>query len=340
MASFSKPSSGPALGTVPPEDYVTAWQARIEDELKGLVSEEEPAALYDPVRYVLAGKGKRVRPLLVLLTCAGFEGDPEDAVPAALSVEAFHAFTLVHDDIMDHSAQRRGRATIHTRWDESSAILAGDYLMALAYRLLTRNTWERPDAALEAYHTMVVRLCEGQALDKDFEERRDVRMSDYMRMIDCKTGALLAASFKLGGLAAGATDEAVATLAQIGTRAGRAFQIQDDLLDLTADDHEWGKPIGADLMEAKKTYLLLRALEKMEGNERAWFTNIVEGKGLRGEDIPEARRRFRDAGVLRDAQSAVHRLIEEAFQLLDTLDLGESSEPLIWLLRRTEKRVH
>ncbi len=320
--------------------YVDAWRRRIDDELRGLAPVDEPGALYEPVRFVLEGRGKRLRPLIVLLACEAFDKTPEAALPAALAVETFHAFTLVHDDIMDRASTRRGRAAVHAKWDESTAILTGDYLMALSYRLLSDVDEEYLSRALYIYHEMVARLCEGQALDKAFETRPGVTLADYLRMIDRKTGALLKAAFQLGALVGGASVERIDAFGSAGADIGRAFQIQDDLLDLTADDDRWGKQTGTDLMEGKKTYLLLRALEKAPDEQREWFRQIVLRNGLREDEIGEAGDRMKRLGVLDDARAASHDLMQAAYLRLEDLELGGGADALFWLLDLARRRVH
>ncbi|GAB5535657.1 MAG: polyprenyl synthetase family protein [Rubricoccaceae bacterium] len=291
-----------------PETAVVA--AAVEEIHNGLASLElpsEPATLYDPVRYILASGGKRIRPVLVLLTAEAFGGKEarQRALPAALACEVFHNFTLVHDDIMDHAATRRGRPTVHRTWDEATAILSGDVMMGLAYELLSQAGTDDLAALMRPFHTMVRRLCEGQALDLDFETRDAVSVEDYLHMIDGKTGALLELTLDLGALLGGAEAPARQALQRAGHALGRAFQIQDDLLDLTADSAAWGKTIGGDLMEGKKTYLLLRALERAEGEEQAWFARALDG--LPPSDISDARARMEALGVLAEATEEVRR---------------------------------
>lgn len=291
--------------------------AEIEDGLAGLELPSAPATLYDPVRYILSSGGKRIRPVLVLLTAEAFGGlaARQRALPAALACEVFHNFTLVHDDIMDHASTRRGRPTVHTTWTEATAILSGDVMMGLAYELLTRVP--TPDLAglMQPFHRMVRRLCEGQALDLDFETREDVSVEDYLHMIDGKTGALLELTLDLGAVIGGADPPARDALRTAGHALGRAFQIQDDLLDLTAASADWGKVIGGDLMEGKRTYLLLRALERADGEARGWFERALIG--LDASEIGEARTRMERLGVLEDAASEVERYTEVGLGGLD-----------------------
>ena len=298
-----------------PGPVVEAALADIADGLATLNVPERPESLYDPVRYILSSGGKRIRPLLVLLTAEAFGGPParSAALPAALAVEVFHNFTLVHDDIMDHAATRRGRATVHTRWSEPVAILSGDVMMGLSYDLLTRAAADAGEL-LAPYHTMVRRLCEGQALDLAFETRDAVSVEDYLAMIDGKTGALLELALDVGALVGGASEANRASLRTAGHALGRAFQIQDDLLDLTASSPGWGKTIGGDLIEGKKTYLLLRALERAEGAQRAWFERALGG--LDAAAVPEARDRMERLGVIAEASDAVDLYTREGADAL------------------------
>lgn len=326
------------------EQVFSAWA-----EGRSAVSVQIPAtpeAMYDPVRHVLASGGKRLRPVLLLLAARIFGGDEADALPAALAVEVFHNFTLVHDDIMDSADERRGRPSVHAKWDESAAILCGDYLLGLSYDLLARARpragaphW-RPEAAIGRFRDMLGLLCEGQTLDKAFERRTDVSVEEYLGMIDRKTGALLQTSLETGGMLGGADEAQRAHLRAIGRHAGRAFQIRDDLLDLVADDVRWGKKKGGDLIEGKRTWILLRALERTRGAERRWFERIIAGSGLAADEVGEACERMRAAGVIAEAEAAVRRHTEEALRAARRLPDVASSATLRGLLRRMQERMH
>jgi geranylgeranyl diphosphate synthase type II len=323
-------------------EHVRRLTEQVDRALADLDLPAEPASLYEPIRYVLDGGGKRLRPALLLLAAEVFDVPTEDALPAALAVEVFHNFTLVHDDIMDHAAERRGRPTVHLVWDESTAILAGDLLMGMAYDLLAQTPTDRLAEMMRVFHRMVQRLCEGQALDEQFEDEDDVTVERYLDMIDRKTGALLEAVLVLGGLVGGADDEARAHLAKAGHAFGRAFQIQDDLLDLTADDDGWGKTIGGDLMEGKKTFLLLRALERAEAEgsvDHAWFRRIVTESGLDEGEIGEARRRMDALGVLGEARREVLRYYDVGERALRHLPEGPGRDGLLWIAGRMAQRV-
>ncbi len=326
--------------TVDSDEVLARIKKVVDEQLGGLVVGLNPPRLYDAARYVLAGGGKRLRPALVVLSAEIFDVGIERALPAALSVETFHNFTLVHDDIMDDADERRGRPTVHRKWDMNTAILVGDYLLSLSYRLLSESEEGRLREMLQTYHAMVAHLCEGQMLDADFETRTSVDVSGYFEMVDRKTGALLAACMEMGGILGGAEADARGVLAEAGLYLGRAFQVRDDLLDVTADDDRWGKTIGGDLVQGKRTYLLLRALEILDGDERDWFQKIITNGGLPKDKIEEARRRMTAAGVTRDAAERVREFTEHARGLLTALPQGRSRGVLDAVFARMQTRLH
>ena len=306
----------------------------------GVTDRVEPVRLYGPSGYILAGKGKRFRPQLVLCASDLFEGDRSVAIQAAVAVEVFHIFTLVHDDIMDNSPTRRGRDTIHVKWDEPTAILTGDFLLGRAMELLLAYPDDRLREAISVFTDMVRKLCEGQIRDMSFEERDDVELDEYLEMIDQKTSALLECSLILGGLSGSASSAQLETLREIGHHLGRAFQIQDDLLDLTADSESWGKPVGGDLMAAKKTWLLLQALAAPDGPDREWFASLVARGGAEVAEIPEARKRMERLGVIESARSAVIFHSTEAQHRIDTLPEGLGRASLSALNLKMQQRLH
>ena len=305
-----------------------------------MVDRAEPARLYDPTRYILEGRGKRFRPQLVLSSADLFGGNREVALKAAVAVEIFHIFTLVHDDIMDQSPTRRGRDTIHIRWDEPTAILTGDYLLGRTMEELLAFPDHRLRDAMMVFTDTVRQLCEGQIRDMAFEDRQDVTLAEYLQMIDQKTSALLECSLVLGGLSGKASTDDLRTLKEIGHHLGRAFQIQDDLLDLIASSDSWGKPVGGDLMAAKKTWLLLHALESQPGPDRTWFEMLVRNGGATEAEIPEARRRMEALGVLESARSAVLFHSDSAASRIASLPNGIGRDALDALTKKMQVRLH
>lgn len=315
-------------------------KAEIDKALTRLVTSTQPPELYDPVRYVLSGGGKRLRPALVLLTAQAFGASRSAAMPAALAVEVFHNFTLVHDDIMDNAPERRGRATVQTKWDDGTAILTGDYLLSLSYSLIAQCPADALPRLLTVYHEMVSRLCEGQVLDAVFENRETVSTDEYLQMIDFKTGALLSACMRLGGVIGDADAAAMERLGSIGIDIGRAFQIKDDLLDLVADDHRWGKKRGGDLIQAKKTFLLTRAMESDDSEVRNWFARVAAGDGLADDELDEAEGRLRSAGIISHAISTVEAFSDAAASNIMALPQNEFTSALQRLVQMLRDRLH
>ncbi|NNF03602.1 MAG: polyprenyl synthetase family protein [Rhodothermales bacterium] len=333
-----------------PAAFIDRVRTDVDSALERLEQRTDPEALYDPVRYVLSGGGKRFRPLLVHCAADMFDGDRRLALAAALGVEVFHCFTLVHDDIMDGAKQRRGRPTVHVKWDEATAILCGDYLHGLSTELLS----EFPDGRLRTVlhlHSVAVReLCEGQVRDMEFESRPEVSLDDYLEMIDLKTAALFRLSLKLGALSGTPTPDDLDLLDRIGGHLGRAFQIQDDLLDLTAEAGSWGKAVGGDLVAGKKTWVSIAAASRAESAasdahdlpiDPARFARALKTPGSFSlEDVPSARDMMDRLGVLNDARSSVIFHSDEARKLLDQLPECVGREVLGDLTHRMQQRYH
>lgn len=309
--------------------------------LRTLVDDaRQPDVLYAPIRYVLHGQGKRVRPILVQLVAQAYGTAPNISEPVALAAEVFHTFTLVHDDIMDQADTRRGRPTVHVKWDEPTAILVGDWLMGCTTRLL-REANAPTEALLDVYHPTMDALCEGQALDTDFETRDAVTVDDYMRMIDGKTGALLAACMAWGGVVGGASASDQAQLHDAGMAVGRAFQIQDDLLDVIADHDDWGKAIGGDLQVGKKTFVTLTALERATGDTERWLRRtLFENGGCPPDEIEAVQTTMRDLGVFDAARDAVAHHTQIAHNRLDALPERPARTALVDLLNQLQGRSY
>ncbi len=318
--------------------YVKELAAYVSVHLKELAGERSPAQLYDPVRYVLQSGGKRLRPVLLLMTAEAFGGSRERALPLALAVELVHNFSLVHDDIMDHAVSRRGQPTVHAAWSPETALLCGDVLLGMAAEQVALVEAGELRAHTLWFSRTIGALCEGQTLDKHFEEASGVTTADYLDMIDLKTGALITASLVMGSIAGGATQESECSLSAAGRAMGRAFQIQDDLLDLTSNDPRWGKVIGSDLMEGKKTFLLLEAQSRAMGAEQAFFGSLRQGAGLHKDQIAEARDHMAALGVLDAAREAIASYTAQAMQHLQ--DLAANTVALQSLVRQMAVRMH
>lgn len=312
----------------------------IEKYLRTYIRERKPHMLYDPAQYVLAAGGKRIRPVLVLLACEAVGGNADDALHAAAGIEILHNFTLVHDDIMDHAASRRGRRTIHKKWDENIAILTGDVLLALAYRALLQTKSPRIQEVTKIFTEGVITICEGQTYDKEFETRHRVHVNEYLMMIEKKTGKLVSTSTQIGALLGNASVPAMEAMKHYGEHVGRAFQIQDDLLDIIADEKEFGKTIGGDLMEGKKTFLLLEALRLAKGTEKTMLQRIFTQGGISKKHIAAYRNIYESTGAMDSARRRISEDIEQAKKELTVLPDTPVRETLFWLTDKLLKRTY
>ena len=232
--------------------------------LNSKIKEQEPKNLYDPINYILQLGGKRLRPVLTLMATAIFESDYKKALDAALAVEVFHNFSLVHDDIMDDAPLRRGQDTVHEKWDVNTGILSGDAMLINAYQLFENYEGETFRELAKLFSKTAIEVCEGQQYDVDFETRDDVRLPEYLKMIEYKTAVLVGAALKMGAIVAETTKTNCDRIYEFGRDLGIAFQLQDDYLDAFGDPKTFGKQVGGDIIENKKTFLYLTALEKLD----------------------------------------------------------------------------
>lgn len=246
---------------------IEQMKAAVEQELIALDLQGHPQELYQPIRYILDLGGKRLRPLLVLLSYNLFKDDPLSIVKVANLTEVFHNFTLMHDDIMDEAPLRRGQQTVHEKWDTNIGILSGDIMMVKAYQLLEQLSSEKLAAALKAFNRCAAEVCEGQQVDMNFETRSQVSEEEYLEMIRQKTAVLLGFSMELGALLANASQAQQQAAYLFGLNIGLGFQLKDDLLDVYGDQHKFGKQVGGDIVANKKTYLLIRALQQARGQQ-------------------------------------------------------------------------
>lgn len=314
----------------------------IEKSLSELgYAEQEPRALFEPIGYTLSLGGKRVRPLLCLLACRLYSDNIATALPIARALEVFHNFTLLHDDLMDKSPIRRGQPTVYRKWNDNTAILSGDAMSIEAYRSL--EGIENPQLlfkVLPFFNKMAIEICNGQQYDMDFEEREHVSVAEYIEMIRLKTAVLLGAALRLGALAAGAYDSDAQILDEVGQALGLAFQIQDDYLDVYGDEKTFGKPIGGDIMNGKKTLMLLYTQAKLEREDRAELDRLMQlGQEHKEERISGVRRLYDKAGTPIYAQHEIERLTQEALTKLRGLGLKqERLEPLYQLFDKLTTR--
>ncbi len=310
----------------------------VDRQLTSCVQKREPRSLYEPVKYVLSGGGKRIRPLLVILACEAVGGNIAQALHAAVAIEILHNFTLVHDDIMDNASSRRGRATVHTRWDDNIAILVGDELVALAYRELLKTRSPFIPRVADIFTEGVVEVCEGQTFDKEFESREDVTLDEYLLMIGKKTGTMVSVASQIGAVIGGGTEREIRALTAYGTNIGRAFQIQDDLLDIIADEKEFGKTIGGDIVEGKKTYLLIQAYARARGSDKKMLRSIITHGGTSKRNILAVRSIYERCGVIDMAKKTVSQNIQRASLKLAHLKRSDAREMLAWFSEMLRNR--
>jgi geranylgeranyl diphosphate synthase, type II len=315
-------------------------RALVDSRLTALLRRHIPGHLAEGCRYVVMAGGKRVRPTLVLLSCEAVGGSIHDALDAAVATELMHDFTLVHDDIMDHAHARRGRPTVHTKWNINYALLVGDVLLGLAYRSLRHTKTKRLHPLIDLFTSALIDVCDGQALDLEFEHERHVSPKDYFRMIEKKTARLISMSTALGGIIGRGTRRQVEGLHRFGHHLGRAFQIQDDLLDVVADRKRFGKPIGGDIVEGKKTFLLLRSLEVAEKEEKKFLLHLLAGdRRVRARAVPRVAAFYKRSGVLDMAHEQITRDTHQAISALSVLPHNRGTEMLRWFSEMLLKRV-
>ena len=311
-----------------------------ESALDQLQTPEEPELLYAPIIYSMSGGGKRLRPVLLLLTVDAFGGSVEEAVPAALAVEVFHNFTLLHDDVMDKADVRRGRPTVHVKWNENTAILSGDQMLIEAYKLLSGVPADKLPKVLQLFNKMATEICEGQQYDVDFESQEHVTIDEYLKMIRLKTSVLLANALQTGAYIAGADEQAQEALYQFGINIGLAFQIQDDILDVWGDPKTFGKAVGGDISCNKKTFVYLEA--KRQGGERRegerleeWYSQVLEDNT---EKIAAVKEIFEHLGVRPLCELVVDDYTNKALELLNTLPQNAATEQLRQLANKLTTR--
>ena len=310
-------------------------EKHIESTLKEMFANlkftQEPAGLYDPLRYMIEIGGKRIRPRLCLTAYALYKDSfSEEILSPAAAIEVFHSFTLIHDDIMDKADVRRGVPTVFRKWDENTAILSGDVMSIESYRMIAKAPAAALPAVLELFSTTAAQVCEGQQYDMDFEDLPRVPMEDYLKMIGLKTAVLIACSAKMGGLIAGASAEEADLLYKFGYDLGLAFQIADDWLDTYGDPAVFGKAIGGDIVNNKKSWLLTRALEKA-GTERlsGALAMPVSTDEEKEKKIAAVKTIYEDLGIEQEAQKEIMRFHNQAMGYVEKLNLGKIKSEML-----------
>lgn len=315
-----------------------AYKKVVDERLKQALIEEKPVGLYEPIRYILLAGGKRIRPIILLLSCESLGGDYKDAINAALAVEIFHNFTLVHDDIMDNADLRRGLLTIHKRWGINTAILSGDAMFAIAYKFLSSIKSARIDEIFNSFTQAAIEVCEGQALDLELETSFDVSIDDYIKMISKKTASLIKNSARIGALIANGSNEQILALENYGFNLGLAFQFMDDLLDVVASSDEFGKSIGGDIVNGKRTFLLLTAMGKVKGKDKEIIEKVFVKKNLDPSIVHEVKEIYIRYGIVDEAQEMVRFYTNLAINSLEPIPESDSRSMLIWLANKLCER--
>lgn len=311
---------------------------RIDKMLTSSLKKRKPKSLYEPASYILQSSGKRLRPLLVLLSAKAAGGKFKDVYNAAVAVEIMHNFTLVHDDIMDNADLRRGNQTLHKKYDLNTAILAGDSLLSIAYEFLLKDCNGNTKAAVSTFTQGLVEVCEGQSMDTEFETRNNVRLKEYITMITKKTAAMAKMCCELGAILVDGKKSDIKALSNYGLNLGIAFQIQDDLLDLIGEVDKFGKTVGGDLIVGKKTFLFIKAFEKAEGQDKNDLQRLIDNKGINPEEVSYFRNIFEKLGVLEDARNEIRKYTNRALSSVDMISKKSETGIFHWLADSLIKR--
>lgn len=323
------------------KELQTLIATEIQKEISKL-ERAEPNNLYQPIGYALGMGGKRLRPVMVLLACNLFGDDVEDALPAAMAIEVFHNFTLLHDDIMDRAEMRRNLPSVYKKYNENIAILSGDAMSIMAYNYLLESKSGNRAEMFSLFTQTALQVCEGQQLDMDFEKRTDVSIPEYIRMITLKTAVLLACSLKMGALAANASPQAAELLYEFGINLGIAFQLQDDLLDVFADQEKFGKKIGGDIVSNKKTFLLLKALEMSDAPEKKVILEWIEKAAFDPQEkIKVIKSIYKKLDINKLTKDSINGYYQQAMAVWEKLEVeNETKSGLLSLAQQIMNRDH
>ena len=308
---------------------VSQYREVFVDYLKRFQADKEPLKLYEPVSYILTLKGKRLRPILTLMTADIFCDNYKPALDAALAMETFHNFSLVHDDIMDSADLRRGNKTVHTKWNISTGILSGDVMLIQAYQLFENYESKVFVELAKLFSKTAIEVCEGQQYDVNFETRDDVKGEDYLKMITQKTAVLLGASMKMGAIIAQANKQEQNKIYDFGKYLGIAFQLQDDYLDAFGDESKFGKKIGGDILENKKTYLYLKAIEFLPEGKKNQLLRLYSNDNNSQDKIDQSKILFKESGSVDFTINEIKKYTNSAFQILDSLDISNEKKELL-----------
>ena len=297
---------------------------KVNEALDNLVYDREPASLYDPIRYVLSIGGKRVRPVLTLLSYNLYKDTPLSIMSQALGLETYHNFTLLHDDLMDHADMRRGHETVHKKWDANRAILSGDTMLLQAFERVEDCDPAKLPAVFKVFIQTTLEIGEGQQLDVEFENRNDVTEDEYIEMIRLKTSVLLACACKVGAIMAGAPAEDIENMYKFGEKLGLAFQLQDDLLDVYGDPAVFGKNIGGDITSNKKTYMLINAVNRATPQQRDELTKWIEAKEFdRNEKVAAVTELYNEIGIRKLCEQKIEQYYQESLVYLAKVNVSD-----------------
>lgn len=309
---------------------ISQYRESFLEYLETTVTLKEPVNLYEPISYILNLGGKRLRPVLVLMSTEIFDSSYKKALSASLAIEVFHNFSLIHDDIMDDAPLRRGKETVHERWDVNTGILSGDAMLIYSYQLLENYDGHIFKELLQLFNSTAMRVCEGQQYDVDFATQDDVEIEDYLKMIEYKTAVLVAAALQMGAIIAETTAENKQTIYEFGRLLGIAFQLQDDYLDAFGDPETFGKQVGGDIIENKKTFLYLTALQMAEPPEarqleHLYSINPIEASGK----IEAVKQIFENSGASLRTREEIKKYTNKAFESLEALDIPDDRKTLL-----------
>ena len=312
----------------------------INQYLSKLSYDRKPASLYEPIKYVLDLGGKRIRPILMLLSYNLYKDNPQEILSSACALETYHNYTLLHDDLMDEAPLRRGQQTVHMKWNANQAILSGDSMLVLAYERLAKCDTKHLEAVLSLFTETALQIGEGQQYDMEFEMRNDVAVEEYIEMIRLKTSVLLACATKMGAILADATQEDAENLYKCGEQIGLAFQLQDDYLDVYGDAKVFGKKIGGDIVSNKKTYMLITAFNQANTGQRAELENWINKKDFNTEEkIVAITRLYNEIGIDNLAKEKMNFYYEQGKNFLDAVKLpDERKEALAEYAAKMMKR--
>jgi len=300
-------------------------QNLISTEVNKMSYPEHPGQLYEPISYILSLGGKRMRPALLLMACELFGGDVNKAIPPALAIEVFHNFTLMHDDIMDKAPLRRGKTTVHEKWNQNVAILSGDVMLIEGYKLMMQVENHLLRQVLDIFNETAVGVCEGQQIDMEFETQQNVRIDEYINMIRLKTAVVLGGALKIGALIGSASQKDADLLSNFGIQLGIAFQLQDDILDVYGDPEKFGKQVGGDIISNKKTYLLIKALELAQGDEADELNDLLNATKFDStQKVADVTRIYNNLDIRRYAEEAMQTYADKAFAALALINLPDS----------------